>query len=140
MDLILRNRKFTADGVLGEMCDSNGTPLFQTLEHAYLNETDPSHYYAKLCPGTYTCVRGEHRLHDGIEFQTFEIMGVPGHTGILIHVGNYNEDSEGCVLIGKKLGWRDGAKIRMLMASKQAFAEFMEIQKEVDSFKLVVED
>ncbi len=74
-----------------------------------------------------------HRLHGMTEdFETFEIRGVPGHTGILFHWGNYNQDSDGCVLLGSA---RNGD---MIVNSREEFANFMELQKGINNFELVV--
>ncbi len=100
-----------------------------TLEHAYPTGDG---FKAKLPTGTYTCKRGMHKLHDGVPFETFEIMGVPGHTGILFHVGNFNSDSEGCVLLGLD------ADHTMVRHSKPAFAKFMEHCKGINEFTLEV--
>lgn len=31
-----------------------------------------------------------------------EIIGISGHSGLRIHVGNYPSDTKGCILIGEK--------------------------------------
>ena len=66
------------------------------------------------------------------------MMKVKGHYGILFHVGNYNEDSEGCILLGTGFG-NTSSKGKMITASKQAFKQFMEMLKETDLFTLIVE-
>jgi hypothetical protein len=71
------------------------------------------------------------------EFETFEVMNVPGHWGILFHVGNYNEDSEGCILVGEGLGRRYKNGV-MLTNSKKAFAKLMALLKDVEQFTLLV--
>lgn len=124
---------FTTDckstGVFGILFIDSSTGELSTLEHAYL-QPDGS-YASKLRPGKYTCVRGQHQLHSG-PIETFEITNVPGHTGILFHYGNKQEDSDGCVLIGT---------MRMddvIVQSRAAFAKFMDALKDVDTFTLVV--
>lgn len=105
--------------------------VFTTLEHAYQNP-DKS-YSPKIPHGTYTCVRGMHQLaHMAHPFETFEITGIVGHTNILFHVGNFNADSEGCVLLGQGLG------NQMIIGSKVAFDTFMASLSGVDSFTLEV--
>ena len=128
MDLTLLRRDFREDGIFGEI--DIGNDYFFTLEHSY--DLKP-----KLPDGKYTCKRGEHKLHDGIPFEAFEVMDVPGHTGILFHIGNYNRDSEGCILLGLALGAMINYGV-MLVSSKQAFKKFMDIQKECDEFNLIV--
>lgn len=102
---------------------------FQTLERAY---PIPGGFRPKLPTGEYQCVRGMHRLTRGEPFETFEIIGVKGHWGILFHVGNYNQDSSGCVLLGLR---REGNAIT---GSRLAFFDFMNYLKGVDQFTLTV--
>src|SRR5271169_2411605 len=88
------------NGIFGTLTDDSGN-TYATLEHAY--EQPDGSYAPKTPPGTYTCQKGMHTLeHHPAPFQAFEITNVPNHTDILIHIGNYNADSEGCVLIGEK--------------------------------------
>lgn len=128
MRLTLTRKEFRADGIFSELSDESGKVIAHTLEHSYSNKP-------KLNDGEHNCVRGMHNLHSG-PIETFEILGVPCHSGILFHVGNYNKDSDGCVLLGVSVSkFKDG---QMITASKAKFAEFMNMLKGIDKFKLVV--
>lgn len=132
MNLTLRRNEAGVDGIFGALFDETGKVFCLTLEHAYA--VAPTLYAPKLPPGEYTCKRGMHQLagHDS-PFETFEILGVPKHTGVLFHVGNFNDDSSGCVLLGSaRLG-------RMLQNSRVTFDDFIELQKGLDSFDLKVQ-
>lgn len=122
----LTRKECKTDGIFSDLCAENGVKLFSTLEHSY--DCKP-----KIPNGTYTCVRGKHRLHGMTEdFETFEITGVEGHSGVLFHWGNFNKDSDGCVLIGRT---RSGD---MVTSSREAFAEFMHGLEGVNEFELIV--
>lgn len=129
MKVKLYRSNFNKTGVIGEM--ECGGHVFTTLEHAY---DDHGHIFTKLTDGEYICKKGIHRLSDLVPFETFEITEVKGHTGILFHVGNYNHDSSGCVLVG--LGYGNNKTI--ITSSKQGFAKFMDILKDCEEFDLVV--
>lgn len=133
MDLKLVRSEFGEDGIFGQLfrTDNNSQIAF-TLEHAY--QQPDGTWKPKLPDGTYVCVRGMHQLASmKTPFETFEITNVPGHTNILIHVGNFDKDSEGCVLIGLH---RDTT---MILNSKMAFGSFMELENGVNQFMLTVE-
>lgn len=126
MKLLLKRSDCTASGIFSDLCSENGVKLYSTLEHSY--DCKP-----KIPNGTYKCVRGKHRLHGMTEdFETFEITGVEGHQGLLFHWGNWNRDSDGCVLLGHT---RSGD---MVTNSRVAFHDFMEGLKGLDSFTLTV--
>lgn len=63
----------------------------------------------------------------------YELQMVPGHTGILIHVGNTKMDTEGCLLPGKRIDkiWGGLGKpfswLWGVAESRKALAEFMAI-------------
>jgi hypothetical protein len=135
LDLTLTRFESRADGIFGMLTDAVGQRIAHTLEHAY--DDGQGGWTAKIPAGTFTCVRGDHLL-DGMTtpFSTFEITGVPGHTGLLFHWGNYNSDSEGCVLLG--YSEVDAGGRRMITASRASFARFMQLQAGQDSFQLVV--
>lgn len=130
MKLILTRIFFRPDGIFSELSDEKGKIIAKTLEHSY--DLKP-----KLYDGGFVCKRGKHRL-EGMthDFETFEITGVKGHTNILFHTGNWNADSEGCVLLGS--GIAQSSKGQMITGSKATFAEFLHLMNGLDSFELVV--
>lgn len=135
MDLYLKRMDFRQDGIFGEITSADFTCF--TLEHAYSNN---GHGFEPKIPiGSYTCVRGTHQLEHGGPFETFEVTNVPGHPGVLLHVGNYNQDSNGCILLGESVvtGSEDG--IQGITNSRVTFDKFMAIQEGVDSFTIVIE-
>lgn len=131
---VLLRSEFRPDGIFGEFTFSgDDTPFMVTLEHAYL-QADGS-YLPKTPPGTYRCVRGIHHLHSG-PVETFEVMGVEGHSGILCcHVGCFNRDSEGCVLAGQEVV---EGKEWWINHSRDTYAAYMKRLEGVDEFYLLV--
>lgn len=134
MNLYLSRQFKRADGIFSAL-NSDQRMIAWCLDHAYPvgigNDPEP-----KLYDGVFTCVRGPHRLHGMTEdFETFEITGVKGHTDILFHWGNWNKNSDGCVLTGRALIKGDPW---MVTDSRDTFAEFMKLQEGVDSFQLTV--
>lgn len=125
MNLVLTRKIFNLYGIFGQLHTESGDLICYTLEHSYSNQP-------KLPPGTYTCVRGTHQLSGLNPFETFEITGVSGHTGILFHQGNWNRDSEGCVLVGSEIG------AICILESRVAFQKLMALQTGIDQFILNV--
>lgn len=130
MTLKLVRRELREDGIFSELYDEAGNIIAHTLEHSF--DCKP-----KVYDGEFTCIRGTHRLHNMVPFETFEITGVEGHSGILFHIGNWNKDSDGCVLVGS--GIAQSSQGQMITGSMQAFAEFMKLLDGQDSFILVVQ-
>lgn len=126
MTLTLCRFSKSDQGIFSHLFDEDKNLIVYTLEHAYNREP-------KIPDGTYRCVRGVHRLHeDQPAFETFEVTGVPRHSGILFHCGNWERDSAGCILVGTRV---DG---NMITDSRKAFAKFMDLMEGVEEFELVV--
>jgi len=136
MDMTTSRKMYRPDGIFSEVVrDDTGEVLMRTLEHAYQDEGTQA-WAPKIPPGTYTCVRGTHELKNGVPFTTYEVTGVEGHSGILFHKGNWDKDSEGCILCG--LEFADSSRGKMVTQSAVAFDKFMELQAGVDLFYLKV--
>ena len=134
MNLRLDRTAYEVDGIFGHLMTEDGKFLAMTLEHSYL-QPDGS-YTPKLSAGVYACVRGSHQLHSMQHpFVTFEITKVPGHSNILFHAGNFNDDSEGCVLLGELVA-KSATGVQMITNSRKTFEKFMELQKDVNEFTL----
>lgn len=131
MDLTLKRNRFGPYGIFGKLYNPEGIVIAHTLEHAFLFEHE---WYPIIPEGELKCIRGKHRLGIGPQFETFEVTGVEGHSGLLFHVGNYNEDSTGCILLGQN------SYERSVVYSRTAFNDFMNLQKGVDTFMLKVEN
>lgn len=110
----------------------DGIKLCWALTHAY-PALDGKGWEPKTPDGEYIAKRGTHTLHNGVPFETFEITGVPGHSGILFHKGNFNRDSEGCYLLGEldtsNAAWD-------VLSSGIAFGKFMTALEGFDNVAL----
>ena len=92
LELTLHRLPVTTDGIFGRL-HYNGELLCHTLEPAW-----------KAIPkGTYR-VEYLPESASGKYKDVYWIVDVPGRTGILIHKGNIQSDSTGCILVGDKLG------------------------------------
>lgn len=131
MEIILTRKLKARWGILSELEDKDSSLSLVTLEHAYLDPTG-LYYTSKLPNGVYECVLGEHTLRGHSPQQLYEVTNVPGHTGILFHIGNYNRDSEGCILLGTNKG------NECITGSATAFKKFMDFQNGLKSFTLTV--
>lgn len=128
----LVRKSFRPDGIFSELFNEKGELIAHCLEHSYDNKP-------KVPNGKFTCQRGPHRLHGMTQdFITFEIEGIAGHDNILFHWGNYNKDSEGCVLVGKTHA-QSPEGVHMVTASRDTFAKFMAALEGQNQFDLVVE-
>lgn len=54
-----------------------------------------------------------------------QIKNVPGFEYILIHIGNYYKDTDGCLLVGESVN-RHGSENYMVGASRLAYVSFYE--------------
>lgn len=135
MDFTLTRLSYEMSGIYGLLVrQDTDQQVAVTLEHAYPEGNGPITYAPKIPEGIYVCQRGMHQLAGMISpFECFEITNVPGHSDILLHVGNTNDDSSGCVLLG-------GSRMAtMIVQSRVTFDRFMVLLSGVDTFNLVVE-
>jgi hypothetical protein len=95
--------------------------------------------------GTYICRRTTYWKHN---IPTFEVCEVPDRSRILFHTGNTEEDSDGCILLGRSIGHLEviceetGKETRKIGVtdSRVAFRLFMEELAGEDEFLLTIDD
>lgn len=145
---ILKYDSFLKYGIFGHFQFAGDTvPFCETLSHAYYIDAT---YQPIVKPGqTLQCQRGIHHIHgaDGLEqIETFEIIGIDGHSGLLFHPLNYQIQSEGCTGLGASRarydsnqdGKIDALDDEMITSSRATFAAWMKRLEGVDSFTLQV--
>lgn len=87
-----------------------------------------------ISAGVYEC----RRIKSPKFGDTFQVMDVPGRSEILIHKGNIDEDSHGCILIGEAFNPVLGKP--GITDSGHAFAELMNLMRMTDRFPLSIID
>ena len=110
-------------------------PFCCTLERSY--EENSESFEAKIHDGLHYCSRTKY--HKG-GYETYEVH-IVGHDRILLHKGNWPEDSEGCILLGETFTDFDsavGIQNAVIGQSAKAFDEFMKLAGSVESFFLEV--
>lgn len=92
-----------------------GSSKFQTLEPS--KPIIP--YGAYLLRPTYSpSFSSKYPYNSLLDKKVPEVLGVTGHSGVRIHVGNYPSDTKGCILIGKS------GSDSTLLNSSVAYKEF----------------
>lgn len=125
----------TKDGVFGRLGP------WQTVEEEWLNNRPK---VSCIPAGSYRCVRST--FHRG-GYECFEVLDVPGRTLIKFHRANTEENLEGCIGIGVRLGVLrvkdedSGEMVYKLAAtsSKIGFDSWMDSMVDIDEFTLHVE-
>jgi hypothetical protein len=84
--------------------------------------------------GQYDC----HRVDAPTWGDTFQVLGVPGRTGILFHSGNTADDTRGCILLAQHYGKLCGA--RAVLNSGKTFKTFMGLMRDVGLFTLTIKE
>jgi len=113
--LVLKRISQTAECTRGVLLAAN-EPICLTLENPWLNN-EPN--VSCIPDGEYEIgpVNSPHFGH------VYEIKNVPGRSHILLHKGNIERDTEGCVLLGSSFGTL--AMQPAVLGSKAAFDKFM---------------
>lgn len=105
------------DGAFGVL-KYKGVPFLCTLERTY--EVDGLQKI-KIPSGRYRCTATVFHTAKPDPYRTFEIMDVPNCSRILFHIGNDEEDSEGCVIVGDSFGPHDQPSVRRSLLGFQKF-------------------
>lgn len=139
MKFTLTTNVYRPDGIFGAFLDEDGNRLFYTLEHAFEVPGDPVTYVPKVAAGVYAC---ERHAPNRLKYETFMLQNVPAFqgnsvSGILIHVLNYNEESDGCIGLGDKILLPPGSRA-MITDSKYSLDRFMKLVKDVNTFQLEI--
>ncbi len=103
-----------------------GKPFAVGVEHTFEDELPI------IRKGLWRCVKS--RYHKG-GYDTYEIL-VPGHSRVLFHRGNTEEDSLGCIIVGESFG--ELKNKTAVLDSKGGFAEFMALMNGREDFLLNV--
>ena len=117
MEIVLDRLYYGDDCTLGVLSIDNELLCF-TLENPW---KDNQPYISCIPEGDYQC-----RPHNGSKYkETWEVQDVDGRSAILIHIGNTEEDTKGCILPGITKGSLNGE--RAVLGSRIAMEKLRDI-------------
>lgn len=100
-----------------------GMPICVTLE---LPWKDNQYKISCIPEGVYEVKRDKSpSKNKQVNGDVFRLLGVPNRQDILIHIGNWTKDTEGCILVGETFG--DG----MILNSVKAMQKLLNIAPDV---------
>ena len=117
-----------ANGTFGTLSIQGYGPFLVTLEPA-----------TPIPAGHYTVAYLNHPIHGWC----WEIQNVPGHTGVLFHIGNTARDTADCTCLGESFGRMtgpDNLNVPCILSSKIAVAAFTAMLEGQVSFELDIVD
>lgn len=142
MTLHLLRTERGPDGVFGVLVVNDRLVLYTVEDDWRDNQPNASCIPA----GTYRLRRTVFHKHG---YATFEVLGVPGRSRILIHIANTEENVEGCIGLGLELGkltvsrdedsGRAYVSKRAALTSGIAFKRFMDAMTGIDEATLVIQ-
>lgn len=99
--IFLDRFKFVDDGTFGMLTDEGGNQLCFTCELPW-DDNKPD--MSCIPNGTYEC-----ETYSSVKFpDVWKLMNVPGRDNILIHNGNNEDDTHGCIIVGDRMGHLNG--------------------------------
>lgn len=116
-ELFLERTSSSSNGTFGILTLQDDDNAIQQV--AYTCEPPPHGLgtYECMPAGRYWCIRHNSPKHPN----SWEITNVPGHTAVLIHIGNTIADTKMCVLVGLELGKLNG--VPAILHSTDAMAK-----------------
>lgn len=128
--ITLRRVAFSDHCVQGVLVYQNRA-LLLTLEDAWRDNLPE---VSCIPPGRYRCAR-----HSSIKFpNTWRLEDVPGRSAILLHAGNTDEDTRGCILVGRRFG--DMSGIPAVLESQAAMDQLRYVTRGWKEFELTIEE
>lgn len=121
-------RKYEKGGTVGLLVFPSGETMY-VLERPKESEDE-----SPVCipEGTYPLVMRESPIvkstSKGKYTRGYEVTEVEGRTHIMVHIGNYVHNSEGCLLTGESVGKHKG--LPAVWKSAVAFDRFMKLMQE----------
>lgn len=136
MTFLLKRVASTRYGTFGVLIDENNIPFVVTLERPWIDNKKGE---SCIPAGTYKCIRcrksPDYGYQDSPKFgDVFQVYNVPGREKILIHRGNIEDDTHGCILIGEMFD--PVSKKPGIASSAIGFHEFMDRLVQEDEFTL----
>ncbi len=129
MRVILTRNKTNVNGTFGVMADDKGNQLCLTCELPWYNNIAD---VSCIPPGIYLCTE-----YTSPKFpDVWMINDVPARKEILIHNGNTETNTHGCILVGDSLGEIDG--LQAVLNSVATLERLKTILP--DSFQLTIID
>lgn len=120
MIVTLKRAAESLEGTFG-MLSVAGIPLCVTCEDPWI---DNKRNVSCIPEGRYTCVP-----HNGTKYKdVWALEYVPGRSHILIHAGNTEDDTHGCILVGLQIGELNGKPA--VLQSRKALNYLREILPE----------
>jgi hypothetical protein len=117
--LVLYRLENTYSHTIGVLVDVDADFMLGcTMENPWL---DNERNISCIPEGTYKAVRHISPKYGGC----FKVLDVPNRSDILIHPGNYERDTKGCILLGSGVGVGDRG-LRMVTNSRVAVDQFLE--------------
>ncbi len=132
-DLVLK-RSYFQDATIGHLFPlGQDNPLWFTIEPPDL---DNKKNISCIPEGVY-----EVKPYSSVKYpDVWELQNVHNRTKILIHVGNWVSDTDGCILIGTSTGYLQHSRSceKAVKSSKQAIKELKEYLGYPSTFKLYI--
>ena len=117
-------------GMFGVLIDNtNGVPFAVTLEQPWRNN---SRFVSCIPADTYTCVE-----YTSSKFpNTYEVTGVMERSSILLHKGNYVDDTGGCILVAEKFEVFGNEAV--IADSRGGFNDLREVVESYKEWRLII--
>lgn len=131
--VLIRNSK-TSVQILGTLfCYSQDHQLVRTFRTLELPDKGNAVKVSAIPPGNY---KGTLEIHQKFG-RCARIHAVPERNGILIHVGNFHWQTEGCILIGLMINDIDNDGNKDVIQSMAAMQSFYSVMKSEFIIKII---